>query len=686
MLTLINEIKTNYNLNESELSFFSAIENFVRDTKINTGVVELLIRFKLDLASIIGYLKYSTKIEYQISADAQAITDTLISLETIDYSNMNEDAESLRRMLVGMCKDLRVLIIKLCLILDEISNYKSPISKQEKQLLKQVETIFAPLAERLGLNALKSELEDCCLKFLNPKVYEYLLTNSLLIKEENFNQIEKVKNKVNTFLDELNIQATITSRQKHFSSIHKKMKTKNIPLANIYDLIAMRVLVNSIDECYLVLGKIHSIYKPMPDRVKDYIASPKSNGYQSLHTTIIADNQRPLEIQIRTQEMHRFAEYGVAAHWLYKEKRSKQTELDKKVAWIREIMENSSNLSSNEFIDTLKTNLYLGVIFVQTPKGKILEFPEGSNIIDFAYAIHSDIGNKCVGAKINGKIAPINTKLTNGDIVEIITSSSSKGPSRDWLKTTKTASARSKIHAFFKKELKDENIRIGRNIVDQALKNKNIQPSKVLIKENIESICRKYAFGSEDEMFAAIGYGSIPSHQIVNRLVQDYLKSINVESNLKKENIIIKKNKDGVLIDGDSGMLVRYAGCCQPLPGDDIVGYISRGRGVTIHKADCINVKYLEQERLINALWDTNNQLDFDTTFKICSYKTKTGNDILQIFNENNIKILKFEVSENEDSYITSIVVKLKSKEERNKLFKTLSNTEGIYEVIKGGK
>ena len=445
----------------------------------------------------------------------------------------------------------------------------------------------------------------------------------------------------------------------------------------------MRVIVDTIEECYAVLGKIHGIYRPMEGRFKDYIANPKPNGYQSLHTTIITENDRPMEIQIRTYEMHRNSEFGVdVAHWVYKEKR-KTTELDKKMAWLREIMDNSSNLNSEEFIETLKTNLYSGSIFVQTPKGKVLEFPEGSCVIDFAYAIHSEIGNACVGGKINNKMVPISTKLSNNDIVEIITSPTSKGPSRDWLKIVKTAQARDKINAFFKKELKEDNIKNGKQILELAIKNKGLSSSDILSEQNINDVLYKFAFNNADELFAAVGYGSITSTQVVNKLIQEYEKRENENKPAKVlTSLVVKRGKDGVLIDGDSGMLVRYAGCCNPILGEDIVGYISRGRGVTIHKADCHNVQFLEKERLIKAEW-----ADKSATFKIVNVNifAKTNDNFIAklAFTLANMQynIVSLDTKNLPDRIICNLKIKTNNNDNLTRLDKAIKSLDNVMEV-----
>lgn len=678
-----------FNLKEREKELLSTIEKTVNLNQKDFEVISNLIKYRLDFNSVCAYLVLSHNL-FDVVKDVEDIIMLATNLQEIESykfsENKQEEAEVLRKQFVAMCTDIRVIIIKLCLVLYDVSKFHLPISQNEKELLITTRNIYAPLAERLGLNSLKSTLEDLCLKYLDPEIYNELEKNVLLKKKENLKQIELTKNKLEKILSELNLKnASIQARQKHFSSVYKKMTQKNVTLAQIYDLVAMRVIVDTVEDCYAVLGKIHGIYRPMAGRFKDYISNPKLNGYQSLHTTIIVENNRPLEIQIRTHEMHKNSEFGVdVAHWVYKEKR-RVTELDKKLSWLREIMDASSSLSSEEFVETLKTNLYSGRIFVQTPKGKVMEFPDGASVLDFAYAIHSEIGNNCIGAKISGKMVPLGTKLNNNDIVEILTSPVAKGPSRDWLALVKTSQARNKINAFFKHELKDENIKNGKQIIELAIKGKNLQPQKLLTDELLGVVLDKYAFNTADELYAAVGYGSITANQVVNKLVKEYERTINTPLVPKEINtIVVKKGKDGVLVDGESGMLVRYAGCCNPILGEDIVGYISRGRGVTIHKSDCINLCHLEKERLINANW-----ADKAGEYKICTLRiVATASDRFiatltsKISNEH-YNILGFETKFNQDNIVCVIKVKIEKISDADKLIAIIKKLKEVVEVSK---
>lgn len=688
MENILSILKNTFKFTENNTKIITQILEKISLSNKDCFIINNLIDNKLDFNSICAYLinEHNLYNEIGIEQDVMNLANNLKMLgeENLSFSKQ-EEAELLRKQFVAMCNDIRVIIIKLCLVLYDAKNCSLPLSSKNRELLTTIRNIYAPLSERLGLNKMKSELEDLCLKFLDPEIYSKLEQNVLLKKEENEKQIELTKQKLEKILNELNLKnATIMARQKHFSSIYKKIQTKSVPLAKIYDLIAMRVIVDTVEDCYSVLGKIHGIYKPMEGRFKDYIANPKPNGYQSLHTTIITENDRPMEIQIRTYEMHRNSEFGVdVAHWVYKEKR-KSTELDKKMAWLREIMDNSSNLNSEEFIETLKTNLYSGRIFVQTPKGKVLEFPEGSCLIDFAYAIHSDIGNSCVGGKINNKMVPISTKLVNNDIVEIITSTTAKGPSRDWLKIVKTSQARDKINAFFKKELKEENIKNGKQILELAIKNKGFSPAVILEEQNIQTVLYKYAFNTADELYASVGYGSITSIQVVNKLVQEYEKRENSEKTSKVlTSLVVKHGKDGVLIDGDSGMMIRFAGCCNPILGEDIVGYISRGRGVTIHKLDCLNVQYLEKERLIKAEWaDKTANYRIANIFVTAKQKDDFISKIAFTLANMKYSIVSLDTKIITDRIVCNIKVKVSANNNLSRLDKAIKSLDNVMEVV----
>lgn len=689
---LIKKIYNNFKLTEHDKKKIVMMTDCDMDLARCEGIIDFLIELKLDKGSLIGFLNYqlykimpekADELAQDFTKDELAIYDGFKNLHDIRNMSKSEEAEDIRRMFLGMGNDIRVVLIKLAGIMYDIKNLNPPLTELDEDFVSNVKDVFAPLAERLGLSSMKSEMEDHCFRLQDPERYYMLMSELEKQTESNARQIELTKMRIQKILDELGIHGEIYARQKHVSSIFRKIKAQNVTLAQIYDLIAMRVLVDSVEDCYAVFGKIHAIYKPIAGRVKDYISSPKPNGYKTLHTSVIVENNRPLEIQIRTFEMHKNCEYGIAAHWIYKEKRSGTTKLDQKLSWLREIMENAQTLSSEDFVESLKTNLYSGEIFVQTPRGKVLELPEGSTIIDFAYAIHSDIGNHCTGGRINNIMRPIYTELKNGDVVEIITNPSSKGPSRDWLNHIKTSGARSKIKTFFKTELKDENIKSGKSMFEEAAKQRNYGIDTLLQPKYVEEILFKYSMASIDEVYAAIGSGSLAAAQVVGRLIALYCKEHDLFK--KKETAIrVSSNADGVTIDGTSGMLIRYAGCCHPVAGDEIIGYISHGYGVTIHRNDCSNLKHLEQERLIPAEWEDKATTNF--TAELCctfEHNNLIANKIMTALTGLKANLRAFEIKENTYDAECKIALFVKNKIEIDKIAATISQIKGIKKVYR---
>ncbi len=576
------------------------------------AVAEILVDLGLDAETIAGALLHDV-IEDTSATEDDIRTEfgegvlTLVSGVTkldkfVFKSQEEEEAENFRKIFIAMAKDIRVIIIKLADRLHNMRslNYLSP--ERQKKMAKETLDIYAPIAGRLGISQIKCELEDLCLKYLDPAAFEFLVENIHQKLEERNRFVDFVVEEINAILTESNIHGEVFGRPKHFYSIYKKMKDKEKTLEQIYDLTAVRVIVGTVDECYEVLGKIHKRWKPVPGRIKDYIATPKPNLYQSLHTTVVTNFGQPFEIQIRTEEMHRTAEYGIAAHWKYKEQRTEETTLDQRIAWIREMMELQGGFKdSKEFMNTVKEELYSSELLVFTPQSKVISLPAGATPVDFAYAIHSEVGNHCTGAKVNGKIVPLNSELSLGDVVEIITSPQSKGPSRDWLKFIKSPSARAKIKSFYKKQTKEENIKLGRAMLEDTAKRKGYALNEILTAESFSKISEKLAFDSQDEMFAAIGYGAISSTQVFFKLVDYFRKEVPrpVELRPFKEH----NAKGAVTIKGMAGLLVSFAGCCSPVPGDDIVGFVTRGRGVVVHRRDCPNMKNVEPERLQPAEW-----------------------------------------------------------------------------------
>ncbi len=681
---VIENIKTHFKLSAHELKLVNifVVEEINLD-RLN-HVVDIMAEYYMQTEVLMAYLLFqfykvlpeeAESYEEKLTIAERKLFATFKQLRNVHTISRSGEAEDIKRMFVAICQDMRVVIIKFATIDYDLQRITLPLTDETRKFAKMVSDIFAPLAESLGLSKFKSSFEETTFKLLEPKAYNELKDNALMKVDDNMRLMEVVEKKLQKILDELQIKGEIQKRQKHYYSVYKKIKKKNITLGKVYDLLAMRVIVPTVEDCYSVLGKIHAIYKPIPERVKDYIANPKPNGYQSLHTTIIADNNRPLEIQIRTFDMHKHAEYGIAAHWIYKERRS-SNKFDAKFARIKQILDNSKELSPEEFLETLKTDLYGESIFVQTPKGKVLELPVHSTVIDFAYAIHTEIGNKCVGGKINGKLYPITTELNNGDTVEIITNQNSKGPSRDWLKHIKTSSARSKIRSFFKSEFKEENTKQGKIIFEQALKAKNLNISKQDKENYLKEIASSMMMENIDMLFAEVGGGSLAINSLMGRFMNLYFKDRAKE--IKPSVIEVKKNKDGVLVDGESGLLIRYAGCCTPVMGDDIIGYISRGRGVTIHRKECPNLKFLEKERLIGAKWEDNINSKFVATIKIIAEnEPKVVDYVNNVLRNLKITLKAFNYKKVKEEIQFNVILEVNGKEE-------IDNAINIFEGVKG--
>ncbi len=576
------------------------------------AVAEILVDLGLDAETIAAALLHDViedtpateeDIRREFGENVLTLVSGVTKLDKIVFkSQEEEEAENFRKIFIAMAKDIRVIIIKLADRLHNMRslNYLSPERRQK--MAQETLDIYAPIAGRLGISQIKCELEDLCLKYLDPAAFEYLVGNIHQKLEERNRFVNFVVEEIRGILEESGIRGEVFGRPKHFYSIYKKMKTKNRTLDQIYDLTAVRVIVATVDECYEVFGKIHKRWKPVPGRIKDYIATPKPNLYQSLHTTVLTNFGQPFEIQIRTEEMHRTAEYGIAAHWKYKEQRDTETTLDQRISWIREMMDIQGGLrDSKEFLDTVKAELYSQELLVFTPQSKVISLPAGATPVDFAYAIHSEVGNHCIGAKVNGKIVPLNSTLELGDVVEIITSPTSKGPSRDWLKFIKSSSAKAKIKSFFKRETKEENIKLGKSMLEEAAKKRGYSLSELLTPESFKKVSEKLAFDTQDEMFAAVGYGAVSVNQVFFKLVDYFRKE--VPQPIEVRPFREKHDAGAVTVKGMTGLLVSFAGCCSPVPGDDIVGFVTRGRGVVIHRTDCPNMKNVEPERLQPAEW-----------------------------------------------------------------------------------
>ena len=575
------------------------------------AVAEILVELGLDAETVSAALLHDViedtpytaeDIRREFGEGVLKLVSGVTKLDKIEFkSQEEEEAENFRKIFLAMAQDIRVIIIKLADRLHNMRSLNYLSEERQQKMSRETLDIYAPIAGRLGISQIKCELEDLCLKFLEPAAFEFLVENIHQKLEERNRFVDFVVEEIRGILEESGIKGEVFGRPKHFYSIYKKMKTKGKTLDQIYDLTAVRVIVGSVDECYEVFGKIHKKWKPVPGRIKDYIATPKPNLYQSLHTTVVTNFGQPFEIQIRTEEMHCTAEFGIAAHWKYKENREKETGLDQRIGWIRELMEVQGGVrDSKEFLDTVKGALISKELLVFTPQGKVITLPAGSTPVDFAYAIHSEVGNHCTGAKVNGKIVPLSSKLDLGDVVEIITSPTSKGPSRDWLKFVQYSSARAKIKSFYRKQMKDENIRMGKAMLEETAKRKGYNLGELLTAESFKNISDKYLFDTQDEMYASIGCGSMSAGQILVKL-NDFMRKVTPPP--VEVRPFRKTDKNAVRIENMEGLLVSFAGCCSPVPGDDIVGFVTRGRGVVVHRKDCSNMRNVERERLQPAEW-----------------------------------------------------------------------------------
>ncbi len=604
-------------------------------------VASIIVELQLDVPSVAAGLLHDTVedvegitldvIEKNFGPEIRGLVDGVTKLGRLDFVDREEQqAESWRKMILAMSKDIRVIMIKLA---DRLHNMRTlSFQPADRQIGTARETldIYAPLAHRLGVFTIKSEIEDLALRYLDPEGYRDVANK---VGQKRIEREEQIKTIISTLSDKLREMGLhnfeIEGRPKHLYSIYRKMVIQNRSFDQIYDLIAVRVLVDTIPECYTVLGVAHTLWTQMPGRFKDYISTPKSNMYQSLHTTLIGGRTipSPFEVQIRTREMHRVAEYGIAAHWNYKEGTA-DGGLDKKLYWLRQILDwQSETRDSKEFIDGLKTDLFSDDIFVFTPKGDIVNLQRGATPLDFAYRIHSHVGNACVGAKINGKIVPLQTELETGDRVEVMTSANSRGPSMDWLNVVKTQQAKTKIRQFFKKELRGENVQKGRDMLEHEAKRRGLKLGDLTKPEYYDSILKRYSFPDLESLYGAVGYGGIPTAYVMTRLV-DEQRRITELANAKKPPAVPEpkeivhqgKPTHGIYVEGGSGMLVRFAQCCNPVPGDEITGYITRGRGVTVHKADCLNVLNTEQERIIRVSWAEEDAGNFNAGVRVIVY------------------------------------------------------------------
>ena len=680
-------------------------------------VAIILADLELDKETIVAGLLHdvvedtvmtSEEIREEFNAEVELLVDGVTKLGQLNYSadKVEVQAENLRKMFLAMAKDIRVILIKLADRLHNMRTLKYMPPHKQKEKARETMDIYAPIAQRLGISKVKIELDDLSLKYLKPEVYYDLVEKINLKKSERQAFIDQIVGDVRAHIEKASINAQIDGRIKHFFSIYKKMVNQDKTIDQIYDLFAVRIIVDTVRDCYAALGIIHEMYKPIPGRFKDYIAMPKPNMYQSLHTTLIGPSGQPFEIQIRTFEMHRTAEYGIAAHWKYKEvsnngKVSVTQSEEEKMSWLRQILEWQRDMSDNkEFLSLLKSDLDLfsESVYCFTPAGDVKTLPIGSTPIDFAYNVHSAVGNKMVGARVNGKLVPIEYVIKNGDRVEIITSQNSKGPSRDWLKVVKSTQAKNKINQWFKQELKEDNILKGKEMLIQYAKVKAISLGEIQKPKYQEAVMKKYGFRDWDSVLAALGHGGLKEGQIINKLLETYNKDHKAELTDEKvleataehkDKLHIGKSKGGIVVKGIHDVAVRFSKCCNPIPGDEIVGYVTRGRGVTIHRTDCINVMNMSAEdrnRLIDAEWQVPAHESCErymADINVFAYN-RTGLivDISKIFTERKIDILALNTRISKQGTATiNICFEVRSKEELNSMVEKIRQIESVKDI-----
>ncbi|NMO96760.1 RelA/SpoT family protein [Paenibacillus lemnae] len=627
------------------------------------AVADIVVNMQMDTLSIIAALLHDVVEDTTVSLEeirnifgdtCAMLVDGLTKLERIKFGSKEEQQnENYRKMFIAMARDIRVIVIKLADRLHNMRTLKYQSEESQRRISHETLEIFCPIAHRLGISAIKWEMEDIALRYLNPQQY-YRIANLMHKKRAEREQfIDNVIDCIREKLDEMGIQADLSGRPKHIYSVFNKMSVKNKQFNEIYDLLAIRIIVDNIKDCYATLGIIHTLWKPMPGRFKDYIAMPKANMYQSLHTTVVGPNGEPTEVQIRTLEMHRTAEFGIAAHWAYKEG-SASGNFDNKITFFREILELQHEAKdASEFVESLKMDFFSDLVFVFTPKGEVIELPAGSVPLDFSYRIHTEVGNRTIGAKVNGRIVPLDHQLKTGDIIEILTSKHSYGPSQDWLKIAQSSHARSKIKQWFKKEKREENVEKGRDLLERELKRLGLDSSDWLQDDKLIDAARKFAFNDIEDMLSAVGFGGITAAQICTKLTEK-LRKEQEEANLLELTSEMKEIKappekrnrptNGVRVKGIDNLLVRFARCCNPVPGDDIVGYVTRGRGVSVHRADCPNLPATgdgeDAARVIEVEWETTVEANYSVDIEVTGHdRNGLLNEVLQAVSESKTNI-----------------------------------------------
>ncbi|MFB5762160.1 RelA/SpoT family protein [Paenibacillus medicaginis] len=674
------------------------------------AVADIVVNMQMDTLSVIAALLHDVVEDTTVSLDeirehfgdtCAMLVDGLTKLERIQFRSKEEQQnENYRKMFIAMAQDIRVIVIKLADRLHNMRTLKYQSEESQRRISYETLEIFCPVANRLGISAIKWEMEDIALRYLNPQQY-YRIANLMHKKRAEREQfIENVIAKIREKLDEMSIHADLSGRPKHIYSVFKKMTTKNKQFNEIYDLLAIRIIVDNIKDCYATLGIIHTLWKPMPGRFKDYIAMPKANMYQSLHTTVVGPNGEPTEVQIRTTEMHRTAEYGIAAHWAYKEGSNGNVNPEDTITFFREILELQNEAKdASEFVESLKMDFFSDLVFVFTPKGEVIELPAGSVPLDFAFRIHTEVGNRTIGSKVNGRIVPLDYRLKTGDIVEIMTSKHSYGPSQDWLKIVQSSHARSKIKQWFKKEKREENVEKGRESLERELKRLGIDPSAWMTDDKLQEVANKFAFHDTEDMLSAIGFGGITAAQICTRLTEKLRKERELEEakqlELTSEMKEIKPNTErrgrptnGVRVEGIDNLLVRFARCCNPVPGDNIVGYITRGRGVSVHRSDCPNIPGSggdgeEQARVIDVEWEEAVEANYSVDIEVTGHdRNGLMNEVLQAISESKTNLAAITGrSDKNKMAMMHITILIRNTEHLHSVVERIKRVKDVYTV-----
>ncbi|NFR16584.1 bifunctional (p)ppGpp synthetase/guanosine-3',5'-bis(diphosphate) 3'-pyrophosphohydrolase [Clostridium botulinum] len=717
-------IKIKYSFTEKEIEFIKKAYNFAcnahKEQKRISGepyithseeVAIILFEMGMDVNTMIAGLMHDVVEDTQYTYEDVAkefgnevadLVNGVTKLGKIEYKTKEEQqADNVRKMLLAMTKDIRVILIKLA---DRLHNMRTlrfmPVEKQKEKAQETLD-IYAPLAHRLGISKIKWELEDLSFRYINPNEYYFLVRKIAEKRAEREEHIKEIISNLQQNLKRSGIESEIDGRPKHFYSIYKKMHNKNKNLDQIFDLTAVRILVDTVKDCYAALGIAHTVYKPIPGRFKDYIAMPKPNMYQSLHSTVMGVGGRPFEIQIRTYEMHKTAEYGIAAHWKYKEGVENSNNMDLKLTWLREMLDwQKETTDPEEFMQGFKIDLFSDEVFVFTPKGKVISLPNKATPVDFAYKIHTDIGHRCIGAKVNGKMVPLDYELKTGEIIEVLTSTTPKGPNLDWLSMVKSNQAKSKIRAWFKKEDKEENITKGKDILEKETKKQGYNFGELAKGEVLETVLKRYNMSSIEDMFAAVGIGALAASAVVLRFREQYLKKNKPELNwnevrdqINKSNKQKKKKSSspGIIVKGEDNLLVRFAKCCNPVPGDNIIGYITKGRGISIHRTDCENMEQLVEEdptKIVEVSWGKPKGGEYISELEVIAENTDgLLADIMLTINgsKTNLYAVNAKPIRN-DSVVVNIKLKISNIEDLKSVMKDIRKLKGVLEVYRTKK